>query len=401
MKNYNRNQVLIPEGECSGMRILISFCLIIIFACISAAVEDKSSLDTSLHEWKPDYYRALVVYDAKNPAITDEGVNAILAKSEDNIKSLNLSIRKIDLADKANIDAKTAEVLKVMKPGKFPFTIIYFPENSEFENPLWAGNMSTEEADMIADSPARREIVRRLLKGESAVWLLIESGVDYKDYRILKLLSEEIKNIGDKPASGDIVPVEVADLKKGKDKQKPPTKMSIIRISRDDVAEKFLLKLLNDIEPDIMNVENEPVLVPVYEKGRILKLFSNAEITGDNIRNAIELFTDGNIEMERVLNPGTALPLSVNWDAFASGKLSIDKELPALRNFNDKFVLDDVFPGENRVVPDMKSGAGSADNEKTASVRTPFPMRIINIVLVSVIGLLVVLFFAVVLRSRK
>jgi hypothetical protein len=146
-----------------------------------------------------------------------------------------------------------------------------------------------------------------------------------------------------------------------------------------------------------MNVENEPVLVPVYDKGRILKLFSNAEITRDNIRDAIELFTSGNIEMEKVLNPGTGLLLSVNWDGFENGKFSVDKDLPALRNFNDKLIFDDVFPYENPTA----TKSLSADKEQNLTARPPFSMRVINIVLISIIGLLVVLFFVVVLRSRK
>lgn len=349
-------------------------------------------------KWKPDYYRAVVIYNAENPVESDEGLKAIQAKTEDKTRSLNLSLRKIDVTDKANIDEKTTEVLKIAEPEKFPFTIIYFPENSDVENPLWTGHVTLEEADTVADSPARREIARRLLKGESAVWLLIESGVEYKDYRILKLLSEEIKNIGSNPSGGETPVPPKTDGAKEENKPGKHVKMSIMRISRDDTAEKSLLNMLNFIEPEIMNVSNEPVLVPVYARGRVLELFPNDEINRDNIRNTIGLLAGENIDRETGLKTGTALLLSVNWDGFTDRKLSIDEELPALRDYSDNFSLDDIFPSENLSAPDS---ASTADKEQTVAAKPPFSMRIINIILISIIGSLILLSLAIALRSRK
>ena len=349
----------------------------------------------------PDYYRAVVIYDAETPGESDEGIKAIQAKTEDKIKSLNLLIRKIDMAGKVDIDEKTAELLKLLKPEKYPFTIIYFPESSDIEKPLWTGRMTLEEAGMIGDSPARREIARRLLKGESAVWLLIESAIEYKDYKVLKLIMEEINGIRGNPSDNETALPPETDGGKEKNKPGNQVKMSIIRISRDDVSEKLLLNLLNDIEPEIMNVSNEPVLVPIYARGRILELLSDDEINRDNIRSTVEFLAGAGVDREKGPNPGTSLLLSVNWDGFASGKLSVDEELPALREYSGNFSLDGVFPSENLPAPDSELRSLTADEEQAVSAKPPFPMTIINIVLISVIGTLIALFFVVVMRSRK
>lgn len=352
-------------------------------------------------KWKPDYYRALVIHDAGNPVESDEGVRAIRAKIVEKIKSLNILLGKIDMADKSNIDGNTAELLKMLKPEKFPFTVIYFPENSDVENPLWAGYMTPEEADIIAESPARREIARRLLKGESAVWLFVESGIDYKDYRILNLLSEEIRKIGSDPL-GNEIPVQAEtggknlEIKPGK-----PAGMSIIRISRDDADEKFLLKILNDMEPEIMNVSNEPVLVPIHGRGKISGLLAGDEVDREGIRKIVELFSVRSVDSEKELNLGTALLLSVNWDGFAGNKLSVDGELPALRDFSGNFSMDDVFPGENLPASDLESRSLTTGGGHVVSARPPFPMKIINIFLVSVIGTLILLFWVIITRSGK
>lgn len=349
-------------------------------------------------KWKPDYYRAVVIYNAEKPAESDEGVNAIQSKIGDKIKSPNLMLRKIDMTDKANIDEKSAETLKLLEP-ELPFTMIYFPENSDVENPLWAGHMTLEDVAAISDSPARREIIRRLLKGESVVWLLIESGVDYKDYRILKLLSEEIKNIGaNPPGVGTPVPPE-SEVKKEEVKPANPVKMSIMRISREDASEKILLNMLNGIEAEVMNISNEPVLVPVYAGGRILKFFSDEEINSENIRKTIELLSGEVVYGAKTPDSGTVLLLSVNWNGVASGKLSVDKEFPPLKTYSDKFSLEDVFPDENQPVSD--SALTPASSDRATVSKPPVSMKIINFILVAIIGILILLFFAVVLRARK
>jgi hypothetical protein len=177
--------------------------------------------------------------------------------------------------------------------------------------------------------------------------------------------------------------------------------MSILRISRDDAAEKILLKMLADIEPEIMNVSNDPVLVPVCGRGKILELMPNDEISRESIREKIELISGGGADGEKGLKSGTALLLSVNWDAFAGGKPVIDEELPALRDYSDKFSLDDVFPTENPPSPDLVSAAATVDKGQAPVAKTPFSMKIINLILISIIAALVLLFFAVVLRSRR
>ena len=95
--------------------------------------------------------------------------------------------------------------------------------------------------------------------------------------------------------------------------------------------------------------------------------------------------------------------MSVNWDAFIRGELSVDKDLPALKSFGDdgENELVDMLPpqDENVSLPDL--GPGSPAAEDAASPPPPVQMKIINLFLVLIIVFLSILFVAIVLRVRR
>ena len=105
--------------------------------------------------------------------------------------------------------------------------------------------------------------------------------------------------------------------------------------------------------------------------------------------------------MDKNVKPGTVLLLSVNWEEFAKEKLSVDEALPALREYSSNFNLDDVFPSENLSAPDLKAKPITAEKDNSVTVKPPIQMRVINIILISIIGTLILLFLAIVIRTRK
>jgi hypothetical protein len=91
----------------------------------------------------------------------------------------------------------------------------------------------------------------------------------------------------------------------------------------------------------------------------------------------------------------------VNWEGFINRKLSIDIELPALKNYDSDFSQQDVFADENTPASDLPAVSITADDGQAVAVKPPFSMRMINSILILIIGSLILLFFAVVLRARK
>ncbi len=59
----------------------------------------------------------------------------------------------------------------------------------------WQGELNESSVQMLVDSPLRQDIARRLLDGQSAVWVLIESGNEAADQAAAELLQRELERV--------------------------------------------------------------------------------------------------------------------------------------------------------------------------------------------------------------
>src|SRR4030095_3610352 len=62
------------------------------------------------------------------------------------------------------------------KGAGLPWLLVQYPEDEEKAPPAWAGPLDAKSVGLLLDSPARREVVKRLCRGDSAVWVLLTSG---------------------------------------------------------------------------------------------------------------------------------------------------------------------------------------------------------------------------------
>ncbi len=390
-------------------KFIISLALFLALISSASAAEEMPLYRHAVEKWEPDPYRAVVIFNSENPVDKEKGVKVVDGLIQDPARSLNLIIGRADIGDKSVIDENTNAILKAFKPDRLPFTVIYFPSVSDVEIPLWAGYLTVQSAEAICDSPARREIARRLLKGDDAVWIFIESGDEGNDAGALQMLSEEIRISSSalpRIPSPDHAEMEV-DGNTGDVAALPapsPLKMSIIRIPRDDKSEMILLEMLNCIEPEMINSKTEPAIAPVYGKGRLLDILSSDEVTRENVRHAIQKLAAPFSGEGKLSDSGTDLLMAVSWNAMLKDKSQVDKLLPQQKAFadaGDGKAVDDILPSQNEnfSMPDPEPEITPAGEQAPAAA--PVPMKIINLFLVLVIALLAILFVVIVLRMKR
>jgi hypothetical protein len=186
----------------------------------------------------------------------------------------------------------------------------------------------------LTDSPIRQELVRRLASGQTAVWLLLESGDAEKDVPAANLVSQELKNLEQT--------LELPELTASPDDslavQLPlEVKFSVLRVPRND-AEQALVAMLIGSEPDLAE-RSDPMVFPVFGRGRALLPLIGAGITAHNIHDAAEFLAGPCSCQVKEQNPGFDPLLAADWDglcrqtAIRSHRLSAHRR-PSLRKSN-------------------------------------------------------------------
>ena len=147
---------------------------------------------------------------------------------------------------------------------------------------MWSGALTDANSDLLVDSPKRREVAQRLAKGDTAVWVLLEIGDRTKDNAAAELLRSEL-DILNKTLK---LPELTMRSDFGQVKKIPIPKIdisfSLLRLSRFDPKERLFVQMLLSSEPDLATF-NEPMVFPVFGRGRVLYALVGAGISKSNI----------------------------------------------------------------------------------------------------------------------
>jgi hypothetical protein len=205
-----------------------------------------------------------------------------------------------------------------------PAVVVRYPGSLNIAEPAWTGPLAAETVRALVDSPARRELVRRLAAGDSAVWLLLECGDTERDAAAARLLDAESRRLETtlklpEPAPGD--PAISAGL---------PLKIafSTLRIAHDDPAERVLLGLLTPAHAEAL--PPGPRMFAVMGRGRALPPLVGEDLGAERLTFVAEFITGACSCEAKLLNPGFDLLLAADWNAVFDRSVIPVPELPPL-----------------------------------------------------------------------
>jgi hypothetical protein len=232
----------------------------------------------ALENWPTDSYRATVVHRG---TLTAEQ-RSLIDQLKERSRSANVDVQVIDL-DHPESDGRSERFAKRdLSAG--PQLIVNYPAATTIERDIWSGPLTRKAIGAVLDSPLRREAVARLHKGET-VWFLVESGTQKADDAAAKVIDQ---NRSTDPAS------------------------VLLRVRRDDAAERMLVQMLLGSESDLAEMK-KPMAFPVFGRGRVLYALVGAGINTDTVRR-VGTFIGGDCSCTvKHSNPGTDLLLVADW----------------------------------------------------------------------------------------
>lgn len=193
--------------------------------------------------------------------------------------------------------------------------------------PVWTETLNKKNVHALLDSPVRREIARRILLGDSAVWLFIRSGHGRQDSAARSLLEKELKSLEQTLK----FPGTWAEKVRGERNmpQDPRIQFSIISMDRDDSDEKVLWNILVKRAPELITSQ-EPAVVPVFGCGRALKVLIGNQIEPAELQRIGEFLVGPCSCTVKEQNPGFDLLCTVDWKHFFDHPNLVQQELPSL-----------------------------------------------------------------------
>lgn len=326
----------------------------------------------ALENWQSDPYPVVFFYRGELTPEQDtllgqlsggESAGKLAAKLAANVEVHPVNLDDVEADDPQN-DADLA-LWKEQNTETLPWMVVKYPLALRKTKTIWAGKPTEESVSRLLDSPKRREVAKRLLNGDTAVWLFLESGYQEKDDKAYERLQSELRRSElelELPAPD---PQDIADGLISVDQASLEIRFSIVRLSRDDPKEQRLIDMLLDSEADLRSedFQGQPMTFPVFGRGRALYAVIGGGINREVIFDVCRFLTGPCSCQVKNQNPGTDLLMAVNWEQGVTPTIAVDTSQPPLP------VIEPVSPGEDEADPKTtaKAEAQSADGSASAS----------------------------------
>jgi hypothetical protein len=204
--------------------------------------------------------------------------------------------------------------VKIGDAADGPQSELYLPHRSD--KPIWSGSMDATSLKTILDSPARQDLLTKLLAGDSVIWVIVDNGKpedDAEAARIekrLRFLEQVVSLPPQDPNDPD------SQLGPG-----PPLKLhfAMQRVSMKDPAEKIFCAMLAGAKAADALAAGQPFAAAVFGRGRVLGAWPLADLD-DAALEDISMFLTGRCSCRvKNENPGWDILMTVDWEKALNG----------------------------------------------------------------------------------
>ncbi len=320
----------------------------------------------AMERWPADYYEAVLIHRGQLTEDDKQLLNELRQEDSETEDFLNLRILELDIATTTEEKVKSLLMSEEL-PETLPVLVLWYPWHKGRTPPIWQGRLTRSTVAALLESPTRQKLAERLIEGQTAVWIFVESGNAEKDKAALQLLEQELETVTrELKEEAQSIPEELGA-------PEITYSFSILSVSRSDPNERMLLTLLLNSEPDLDEYSDKPVTFPVFGRGRALYALIGEGITSDNIRETIA-FLVGPCGCEiKMMNPGMDILMAANWDAAA---MRFYEEF--YETYNEVPELTGVMPEaptEENLKMEVKETGNSLEDNVTASMDEPTPVN--------------------------
>lgn len=291
----------------------------------------------ALYNWGVSPFQFYYIYRGKTDS-PEQAVCQKLREASEASPAANTSVETVDLEhqDLQSLPEPLRAVIQAESKGSLPTFVAMAP----WQRAMPVGRLKPDDVAGLVDSPARQRLGSLLDQGRSAIFLLVP-GVDVAgSHRAEEVIQQCIAQ----GAAGEIPVETVAGGPTTPDGRQllPPSKTSaaspnpnrldlaLVKVDRNDPKEKWLIRMLMLIEPDLNQYTAEPMVFAVYGRGRAMEPYIGKGITLENLRKLISFLAGDCSCFVKDENPGVDLLMRWDWkktaDRLAASDPTVTKE---------------------------------------------------------------------------
>jgi hypothetical protein len=335
---------------------------------VAAGVLPAPACDTpvfryAMYNWAPAPYYVFYLHHGQ-VAEEDQAVNNFLDGLCRADPSANLALAVVDVSKQAELQRLPRVVRKAYQShaeGQRPLHLVFSPwvlfygwfaeppaappagEGQKASEPspvvaeLFAGRLDEAKAKAIVDSPARQQLGKLLRDGNAIVLLILTGPDEQANKRAAEAAGEVVAmaargefpiSTGDGYLIDDFLPKPPDDpaAEDGRRRDSPTLKLAVLKLSRTDPAEKWLVDCLLSVEPDLRDAQfaKSPMVFPVFGRGRAMLPLVGKGITRENLAECVTFLTGPCSCVVKDQNPGADLLVRYDWDAVAEALAAED-----------------------------------------------------------------------------
>lgn len=281
----------------------------------------------ALERWTPDVCE--IILFTEKPLSTDEDAFVRSLERQSSLVGGPANSRVI----RAELQALTPELNSLWQslqqsPNRTPpYVVIRSRYGKDRVANHWSGPLQDSLSVPLLDSPVRRELARRLQKGDAIVWLVLKPTVaaDGKDSTAttaaLNLLQEQCQALPGKLELPEGIGLQGSELY-----SEVPLllQFSVLELSAADPQEQYLIRQLTGFQPAAFDA-GEALIVPVFGRGRALEVIPASRLDADLIEDLSRFLCSACSCQVKEQNPGFDLLISTPWNTELFGE---DAQLP-------------------------------------------------------------------------
>ncbi|MGB0583303.1 MAG: hypothetical protein ACPGVU_26775 [Limisphaerales bacterium] len=177
---------------------------------------------------------------------------------------------------------------------------------------VWRGKPDVKTLKEMLISPARKQIMEKIVNGASVVFVMVMTGDTKADSDLETKLNKRLGYLG------EVMSIPPQDPFDPENKLGPGPALKVgfstIKIQRNDPKEQFLVKMLAGQNGDELIKADQPFAAPIFGRGRALGAWKSEDLDDEGIDELCQFLLGACSCQVKAQNPGWDILIGSDWD---------------------------------------------------------------------------------------